>query len=313
MGIVVRKASLDDVKGIVDVNCSGVVKWYKEVDGKRVEASYEELSVEERWSHGGPWMSIETCSIHLNYLLINNQYPLVAEIDGRIVGELELYIGEEMGVLGKSAFIDILWVHRNYRRKGVGRALINKALQIAIENNCDTLSVWPEEKAIPFYKKVGLNKIAFKIDHVVIDLSSHIIPIGDHQFIFELPEGYDKVKKMYLISPRIESAYTVWIKNQWLYAVEEARMKIEEGQILDLEAVYVIENLWRKRREARLILWTLNLKKINKILKAIFYRAKQLGFNKIQMYIEDEVYRESIINEVNHEIKGKHVVLAKTL
>lgn len=61
-----------------------------------MEASYEELSVEERWSHGGPWMSIETCSIHLNYLLTNNQYPLVAEINGRIVGELELYIGEEI-------------------------------------------------------------------------------------------------------------------------------------------------------------------------------------------------------------------------
>ena len=90
MNINVRKASLDDVKGIVDVNCSSVDKWFKYVNGKEVEAKYEELSIEERFSHGGPWMSIETWSIHLNYILTSKQYPLVAMVNGKVVGELEL-------------------------------------------------------------------------------------------------------------------------------------------------------------------------------------------------------------------------------
>ncbi len=113
----IRVASLDDVRGIVEVHCSGVGEWVKRVDGREVEARYEDLSVEERFSHGGPWMSVETCAIHINNLLINEQYPLVAELDGRIVGELELYVGEDR-VLGRCGFIDVLEVHRDYRRAG---------------------------------------------------------------------------------------------------------------------------------------------------------------------------------------------------
>jgi len=35
--------------------------------------------------------------VHINYLLTHGQYPLVAELNGRVVGELELYVGEERG------------------------------------------------------------------------------------------------------------------------------------------------------------------------------------------------------------------------
>ena len=97
MKLIVRTASLDDVRGIVDIYCSDIDKWIKRVNGREVEARYEELSIEERWSHGGPWMSIETCAIHLNYLLVSNQYPLVTILDNKVISELELYIGEEKG------------------------------------------------------------------------------------------------------------------------------------------------------------------------------------------------------------------------
>lgn len=108
---------------------------------KQVEASYEDLTVEEHWGHGGPWMSIESCSIHLNYLLTYNQYPIVAKVDDKVAGELEVYIGKEKGILGKTAFIDVLTVHGKFRGRGIGGLLINKALKIALENKCDTLSV----------------------------------------------------------------------------------------------------------------------------------------------------------------------------
>lgn len=77
-------ASLGDARGITEVHCSDVDKWYKWKGGKKVEASYEELSVEERFLHGGPWMSIETCAIHLNYVLNSRQYPLIAKIDKKL-------------------------------------------------------------------------------------------------------------------------------------------------------------------------------------------------------------------------------------
>jgi len=45
MSIEVRVADIDDVKGIVEVYCSSVEKWYKNVEGRQVEARYENLSV----------------------------------------------------------------------------------------------------------------------------------------------------------------------------------------------------------------------------------------------------------------------------
>jgi len=93
LNIEVRKAKLDDVGGIVDVHCSGVRTWYRIANGEKIE--YKDLNIIERWSFGSPWMSVETCAIHLNYMLMNYQYPLVAILDNNIVGELELFIGEE--------------------------------------------------------------------------------------------------------------------------------------------------------------------------------------------------------------------------
>ena len=65
----VRLASLDDVPDIVKVYCSSVSKWVRRIGEKEIEVRYEDLTVDERWSHGGPWMSVETCAIHINYLL----------------------------------------------------------------------------------------------------------------------------------------------------------------------------------------------------------------------------------------------------
>ena len=107
MSVEVRVAKLEDAEEITQVHCSDIQKWYRKVDNEKIETNYEDLDIVERWSHGGPWMSIETCSIQINHLLVNDQFPLVAELKGRIVGELELYIGKEKGFLGKCAYIDV--------------------------------------------------------------------------------------------------------------------------------------------------------------------------------------------------------------
>jgi len=51
MGIIVdiRLASLDDVRDIVEVHCSDVDKWYKWVNGRKIEDRYENLSVKDKF------------------------------------------------------------------------------------------------------------------------------------------------------------------------------------------------------------------------------------------------------------------------
>ncbi len=127
--------------GIVEVHCSDVEKWYKIEGSKKIEARYEELTISERYNHGGPWMSVETCAIRINNLLTNRQYPLVAEINGNIVGGLELILGFDSGILHDTAFIDVMVVHRQYRRGGVASS--TQYLEVLGMNNRRLIVVIP--------------------------------------------------------------------------------------------------------------------------------------------------------------------------
>ncbi|WP_367884848.1 hypothetical protein [Thermococcus sp. JCM 11816] len=101
MNLEIRVATLDDVKGIVDVHTAGG----EELSG---------FSVRERYLRGGPWMSVETCAVHINALLLEGQYPIVAELDGRIVGEAEVFLSEEQingGEMMRIAHLDVIEVH----------------------------------------------------------------------------------------------------------------------------------------------------------------------------------------------------------
>lgn len=60
--------------------------------------------------------------------------------------------------IGKSLYMDDLYVKLEYRTKGIGTKLINKVIEFAKESNCHKLrwqvSEW-NKSAIEFYKKIG--------------------------------------------------------------------------------------------------------------------------------------------------------------
>lgn len=309
MSVRVRLAPLDDVKGIVEVHCSSVSKWVKYINGKRVEARYDDLTIAERWSHGGPWMSIETCAININNILINNQYPLVAELNGKIVGELELYIGEEGGLLGKCGYIDVLEVHKDYRRRGVGKALVNKAVEIAKEHKCDTVAVWPVKEAVGFYRKCGISEIAYRIVHVEINLNEIRTKVQEQYSTTSFPNNYDIIKDMIFVTPRIFSSFAAWIKSRWRYAIEKNRTSIE-GCIPELNACYIIKGLWNNKSAAELFLWVEDIASINQVLNEIFGIAKKKGITTLHLLIDENVYQE-IVNKYPHKVLEHEVLLMK--
>ncbi|WP_234394339.1 hypothetical protein [Thermococcus piezophilus] len=112
----VRIATLEDVAGIVGVHRSGIERWLKREDGRVEEAHYKELSVRERYLSGSPWVSIESCVVHINNLLLEGQIAVAAEVDGRIVSEAELLISEEPvhGEIIKIAHLNVIEVHREF-------------------------------------------------------------------------------------------------------------------------------------------------------------------------------------------------------
>ncbi len=154
-GITIRPARLDDAADICVIHCSHVPRWYRRSDTEQFDVEYSSLSLEERWGFGGPWMSPETCAIHLNNLLLRHHLPFVAESEGRIVGEVELFIGRESEPCGKNCHIGLLYIHKDYAGKGIGIEMIRHARRIARDNSCDTLTVSAMPHNEAFYHKCG--------------------------------------------------------------------------------------------------------------------------------------------------------------
>ncbi|WP_424356648.1 N-acetyltransferase family protein [Methanocella sp. MCL-LM] len=152
-----RLARLDDAAAICEVHRSHVSRWYRIVGSEQFDVEYDHLSVEERWGFGGPWMSPETCAIHLNNLLLMRHLPCVAELDGHIVAEMEMFLGREGEPYGRNCHIGLLYVHKDYTGTGIGISLIRHARELARERGCESLTVSAMPHNEAFYLKCGFS------------------------------------------------------------------------------------------------------------------------------------------------------------
>lgn len=153
--VTVRLATLQDSAAICAVHCSDVPAWTRlTADGQIVTADYASLSLYERWQHGGPWLSLETCAVHLNRLLAGGGFPLVACVDGQVVAEAEVYESFEPPPFGHNLEIGVIATHADHQRRGYGTALVQYILQMARMMRCERLCV-SDADAQGFYQKLG--------------------------------------------------------------------------------------------------------------------------------------------------------------
>ncbi|MHB9033749.1 MAG: GNAT family N-acetyltransferase, partial [Anaerolineae bacterium] len=153
----IRPATLDDVVAITEVHKGDVPEWTKGFGDDSAPASYEELSVFERYMACGPWMSVETCAIHVNQLLLHDLPPIVVVVDGEVVAEAEFYIGDEGVPYGKTLDISVLYVHPKAQGQGVGGALLTYLVDRAERKECRNVTVVPGPRG--FYAHFGFSEI----------------------------------------------------------------------------------------------------------------------------------------------------------
>jgi GNAT superfamily N-acetyltransferase len=158
MPLKLRYAYLEDASQISDIHRSHVTRWYRKLGAEQFEVPYGSLSLGERWGFGGPWMSVETCSIHLNNLLLQDQAAIVAQKGDMLVGEMELFLGEEGAVYGKNLHIGLLYVRKGFTGQGIGKALVDKALEMAARWKCDTVTVASGPEREGFYERCGFGR-----------------------------------------------------------------------------------------------------------------------------------------------------------
>lgn len=283
MGLVVRKATLDDVTGIVEVHTAG-----KELSG---------LSVRERYLHGGPWMSVETCSIHINALLLEGQYPIVAELDGRIVGEAEVFLSEEpvKGKLRKIAHLDLIEVHPAFRGRGIGKALI-EYIERNFAEKAELLTVQPSDDAIGFYQKLGFGEVIY--ENWLVEVNTSGFSAGRVKPLEFIP--WEDVKDLELAAGRFQNSYDTWFSSfRDLFAgVHELA---EAGKVG--ESYYVLKPLPGRPEKSSLFLWGKE-----EDVPAAIGRARELGFKAVLT-----VLREGVAEDVGAEKNKKLPIIGKRL
>lgn len=93
-----------------------------------------------------------------SYLARENAVALVAELDGRVVGFLDMEFRERLSFVRPQAWIPDLVVTEAARSRGIGRALLARAEELARERDCFAVSLesasW-RTRSHAFYERAG--------------------------------------------------------------------------------------------------------------------------------------------------------------
>ena len=121
----------------------------------RVVDAEEIYEVHDSNGESDEWVDITECREQIKRMIGLGFPPIVAEADGKIVGELKAWWGEDILALGRSLDMSTLYVHRDYQGRGIGSALVRQAVTLSRQNGCNCVTVWPDPDAVTFYEKQG--------------------------------------------------------------------------------------------------------------------------------------------------------------
>lgn len=83
----------------------------------------------------------------------------VAERDGRLVGHIYLQLIEKVPRPGQTdgryGYVTNVYVEPTSRDEGIGSQLLRGVIERAREQRLEFLIVWPSERSVPYYARVG--------------------------------------------------------------------------------------------------------------------------------------------------------------
>ncbi|HPG69866.1 MAG TPA: GNAT family N-acetyltransferase [Candidatus Hydrogenedentes bacterium] len=147
--VVVRPATLRDVAGI-----------------REIHANCED-----------PWADATQCALWTNHRLVRRFLIDVAVVDGVIAGHAEWIVSDEPPPYGRHLYLGMIQIHRDYQRRGIGRAMVERGMLRAEDRHCPALRTVPEDEAKGFYRSCGFSPI-LTTESFTIEVTPKPLPAG---------------------------------------------------------------------------------------------------------------------------------------
>ncbi|MBN1646041.1 GNAT family N-acetyltransferase [Candidatus Woesearchaeota archaeon] len=90
---------------------------------------------------------------------IYNTFVAVDDGTGEVIGTTSVLIEQKfINNFGKCAHLEDVAVRKGFQEKGIGKTLVQKAIEFAKENKCYKMILTCAKHNIEFYKKLGFRK-----------------------------------------------------------------------------------------------------------------------------------------------------------
>ncbi len=113
-------------------------------------AEYTDIQL-DAWADGRPDLD----EWHRSFVL---HKTFVAEADGVIVGFGDIDVSVECSICA-TAFLDRLYVHKDFQRKGIGRTILKELEKYASDNAAGVIRTYSSITALPFFEAMGYENI----------------------------------------------------------------------------------------------------------------------------------------------------------
>ncbi len=288
--ITIRPATLADAAAISAVHCSTVDEWRDPYT--RQPADEATLDLFGRWYNGGDWMSVETCAIHLNGLLLHGHLPLVAEADGAIIGEAEYYVNREPAPYGPHLHLSVLYIHKDWQGQGVGRALIGAGVEHARALGCHALTTQPEPEMTGFYRRMGFQPW-LRAEEMQINTQS--AAPGMSPVLAPLSQDSGVPEHLALRIGRYQCGVQGWETFWPLPAIPELqalRRSVWRGELEDTPVVLGLREQFRNPTQADGYAWLPPTAQLTPTVDALCALAAQEGYSAIDLLLPEDALPE---------------------
>lgn len=297
----VRQALLEDAVGIADLYGSLVEHWLRRSpSGEVQQAEFHELSLYEQWLHGGPWYSVTTCAVWIGHLLQSNDaIPLIAEADGEIIGEAEVFIGDEPEPFGHHINISTLVVRRGFPFEEVAQGLVDYIDEMAHVLDCGRITLaYP---AMPrFFEEIGFERL--------IARHSIRMPAEEGRVFYKAQsiedDSPERIALWYMGAGRFQNAREEWERMYW--HIWRGVPQLVEAQwhrlSIDLTGQPTLVHLHQHDdapHSAALRIWT-KFPISSHVLSAVKDRAARLGYSQLTTIVDSvalPLFKDAEISE----------------